>query len=476
MRGLKRLLWTLAVLVVVAAAAGAWWYYAAPRELTVTIFPDFAYRQRSDWKELLKSRIAEVSRIYESQTGLRWKIASIEPDDPINASTDTLDNRRAELAHKRRYGADLLLIVSGSRDGNRLGSVTPFSHAALVVDFTDRSELRNVVTMAHELAHICGAPDEPGTDTLMAPDPRDTRFSARAAKLIHRLRRYDFAQGVDGLQSWGESSAVSALADADRGLFPNPLSQAHQSLALSLANDARYADAIRQQREAVKLEPREPKLRCELAQMLLQNSEVDNAIQALRDGVRVTPDNARLHAMLAAALSKRDREEAIEEYLKAARLDPQNAAYQEVLGSQLVLGMGRVDDAIAAFQEAIRLDPGMVKARDGLIKAQQLKETALADVARLSREAGAARTNWKLYYELGVAESRAANFDGASRAFTKAAELDPRAAQVHTVMALMHYIHGDFAAASAELNRASELGMPPRADFVAALKRKMGPQ
>jgi|SRR5271157_163727 len=470
-RGLRW--WIRVVLVVIAGTAGGWWYgYSSPRELTVSIFPDFIFRQRAGWKALLESRMAEVSRIYETQTGVRWRIASINTGDPINVSTGTLDARRSALERNRTYPADVLLIVTGQREGTRTGSVSPFSHAALVVDFPDGSELRNILTLAHELANLFGAPNEPGANTLMAPEPNDERFSARAAKLIHRLRRYPFAEGAGGLLGSWEGRALSALAEANAGLFPNALSRAHQAIAAALAVDARYTPAIQHMREAVKLEPNSPAPRMDLAFMLLQDTQPDAAIAVLRDGIRVNPNDSRLHGMLASALFGRDREEALDEYREAIRLEPNNADFHAALGEVLVLGMGRVDGAIAAFQEALRLDRENERAREGLAKAQQLKEQALEDAADLSQQASAAKTDDKIYYSLGVAEARAGNFDAATRALAKAMDLNPRSPQPHSVMAVMHYVRGDYAAASAELDKAKALGTPPRRDFLAALQRK----
>jgi tetratricopeptide (TPR) repeat protein len=463
-----------AALTVVAAAAWWWWQSTATRILTVSIFPDYAYRQRPGWKALLESRMAEVSRIYEQQTGVRWKVASIESEDPINGSSAPLDARRAELSYNHSSPADILLIVTGVHEGGRPGSVSPFSHAALVVDFPERSELWNRLSMAHELAHLFGVLHEPGTSTLMAPEPNDTRFSTRAATLIRRLRHYPFREGTAALDGAWNERVLQALTDAGLGLYPNSISQARQAMAAALAIDGHYAPAIRHLREAVKVDPASAPARMELALTLMQDTQPDAAITVLREAIRAIPNNSRMHGILASLLSGKDREEAREEYQTAIRMDPGSADLYEALGSLLTAEGGRIDEAIAAYQDALRLNPELRRAQQGLDRARAIKEQALAEAAQLSLQAEAARTDWNAYYRLGLAQTRGGDCSAAGKSFAKAIALNPRFGAAHSGMAVMDYLRGDYAAALAEVASAKALGIEPSMSFLAAIKRRTG--
>ncbi len=464
--------WVAAALLPIAVVAAWWWHSSRPRTMTVSIFPDYAYRQRPEWKALLESRMEQVARIYGPQTGVRWKLASIETEDAINGSPDRMDARRAELARNRKYPADVLLIVTGIREGKRTGSVSPFSHAGLVVDFPDSSELHNIRVMAQEMAHLFAAPNEPGTSTVMAAEPNDSRFSERAATLIRRLRFYDFRQGTAALEGSSEGLVLKALTEAGAGLNPNALSYAHQVMAAALAMESRFQPAIRHLQEAVKLEPNDPTVRMALALVLMQDTQPDAAIAVLREGVHAAPQSSQAHSMLASLLARKDREEAVDEYQAAIRLDPNSADLYLALGSLLMVEAGRADGAIAAFQAALRLNPGMQRARDGLTGAQAIQAQELAVAAKWSRQAAGARTDWSVYYNLGMAETRSAQFEAASRAFAKASQLNPQSGAPHSGMALMHYIHGDYAAAAAEIDKAKALGTEPPRDLLAAVHRK----
>ena len=462
-----------ALFVLAAVAAGGWWYFSGPREITVLIFPDYAFRQRANWKELLVSRFGEVARIFASQTGVRWKLAGIETEDPINHLGAPLDTRRNELARDTHHPADWLLIVTGMHEPGRTGSITPFSHAGLVVDFPDQSELRNVLITAHEMAHLFGAPQEPGTSTLMAPVPNDTRLSRRAVALIQRLRRFPFRQGTAALKGSWDDAALQALEIANRGLPSNSLSRAHRMIAAALAIDEHYAPAIRHLREAVRIDPASMPVRVELAVTLVRDTQPDAAITVLRDSIRVNPRDSTLHSMLASLLARQDYEAAVDESRTAVQLDPHNAFLQEELGTLLTAGVGRIDEAIAAYQAALRLDPSMERARRGLALAQQFKENARAEAARLSGQADAARSDGNLYYVVGVAQLRAGDLDAAARSFDRTLALNPKAADPHGMLGMLHYIRGDYAGALAELRKAGNLGSPLPQSLMAAIQARM---
>lgn len=481
--------WIGVAALAIAAGAGAWWWWqsARPRTLTVRIFPDFAYRRRPDWKAVLESRMAQVARIYSSQTAVHWMLAGIETEDPINGASAPIDARRTALAANASYQADVLLIVTGIHEGARGGSVSPFSHAALVVDFPDRSEEFNVLNTAHELAHLFGvanqtAAGQPGSGAaqadlakagLMSTEPVDSRFSRKATTLIDSVCGFPFRGGVAGIADAWEPRLVRALVVANQGLFPNPRSRAWQVLAASESLDGLYDPAIRHLRIAAREDPANPAVRIQLAAALIHTSDTDAAMNTLREGIKLAPQNIQMHAMLAAVLARRDREAAMEEYRAAIRLAPSNAELREAVGALFQTG-GQIDPAISAFRDAARLDPQNGRIQAELAGAQAAKTQAIADAARLLAAAERARTDANTYYRLGLAQARAGNYDGAIKALNRAIELDPQSGPPHVSLALVYYIRGAYANASMEVARARALGAQPPADFDIDIERHGG--
>lgn len=461
-------------MIALAAGGGYWlWKHSRPRVITVSLYPDYAFRQHPQWKELLASRTAAASRIFSESTGVQWKIASIETEDPIDTKSDPMDARRTELARNTDKPADVLVIVTGLHEGIRTGSVNPFSHAGVIADFPKRSESQNTLIMVHELAHFFGAPNEPGSNTVMEPEPASGRLSPRATTLIRSMRDYDFHQGVAGLEgSWGPR-ALSALTTAYQGLQPNPAAQANREIASALAVDGRYASAIQHLKDAIKADPRSAPLQVALALVLIQDSQSDAAVAAFREAIRLKPDDAQNHAMLASLLAKRDFESSVAEYQTAIRLNPKNPGLYEALGTLLTSAPGRIDQAIAAFQQALALNPQYLTAQLGLTKAQTLKDTAHQAATRLSQMAATAKTDWNLYYRLGIAEFESGNPDASAKALIRAAELNPQTGKPHNVLALMYFVRGNYAAARGEVEKSRQLGDPAPKELETAVQAKL---
>jgi protein O-mannosyl-transferase len=109
---------------------------------------------------------------------------------------------------------------------------------------------------------------------------------------------------------------------------------------------------------------------------LERNQDYRSAVTLWTDTVSQVPDNPRPHDNLADALLEIGRvPEAVAQYEAALRIDPNDAQAHYNLGGVL-LDAGRTDEAILEYQAAVRSAPGFSWARDNL-------GTALARAGRL---------------------------------------------------------------------------------------------
>lgn len=170
-----------------------------------------------------------------------------------------------------------------------------------------------------------------------------------------------------------------------------------------------------------------------------------------------------------------NKEEAIEEFMTSLRLNPGNAPLYATMGNVLAAGMGHADAAIRAYEDALKLLPGMATAQRGLARAVAAQAQARKDVATLRQQLARNPDLPGANYDLGVVETAAGNFEGATRAFTKAAQLRPEFGPAHASLALLWFLRGDYKAARAEVQSARTAGTFPDTPFIEALARKMPP-
>jgi Flp pilus assembly protein TadD len=460
------------VLASIVLIAGVW-FYLASTVIKVWVYTDYAFRyQHSDWPGLVDSRFQDVNRIYHRNgTGIRWKVLDSSQVDPT-ANIPGLDNRRATMAFHFDRPTDIFVILTGVREGDRAGSVSPFARVAVVADYPDQPESLNARLMARELAYLFGAPYDPALlKNLMAEKPENTRFSGRTAALIRRMRGYPFALGIDGLSqgSW-EKRALAATAEDGTAAHGNPMAHAHTVLGMALINERRTEAALVHFRAAVAADPQDPTARLNLAEAYTRDGQFDPALAQAREAVRLAPNDALAHRALGALLGRNHQPEAALQELQAAiRLEPDNVQNQVLLGFEYAGMFGHLDDAVAALQEAARADPNSLTARRGLQKAETLKQRVESEI---EKERGVLRDNPNdpdAHYRLAKAEARAGDLKDAIRDFQKVVELRPDSGQPHSELAELYLVQGDTATAWAEIRKARALGTEPPPSLIARL-------
>jgi Flp pilus assembly protein TadD len=99
------------------------------------------------------------------------------------------------------------------------------------------------------------------------------------------------------------------------------------------------------------------------------------AIREFREALRLDPESAVTHWHLGAALASYGAtEEALVHLQRSVALDPSNEAAHNDVGAVL-LRQGRVDEAIEHFDRALALDPEFREARVNLDIATRARRT-----------------------------------------------------------------------------------------------------
>jgi tetratricopeptide (TPR) repeat protein len=217
---------------------------------------------------------------------------------------------------------------------------------------------------------------------------------ARELPQAERLLRQVVEGNASHVEAWQELGLTSLdmgkPADAEesfrRAIRLAPASAAtHSDLGIALAQQRKFAEAEQSFREALRLQPDLAAGYNNLGLTLIKQKRLDEAIAAIRRAIELVPTFADAHNNLGLALAARGQVlDSVDCYRQALRFDPHHANAQTNLNRALghtahrppspapppsrnkeyyieqavrFFKEGRFEDAIAAFQEAIRVQP-----------------------------------------------------------------------------------------------------------------------
>jgi len=141
--------------------------------------------------------------------------------------------------------------------------------------------------------------------------------------------------------------------------------RAHNNLAADLLSRGEWEGALRHYREVVRLDPGFAPGRNNYGAALAREHRFSEAIDCYTTALRLEPDYAEAHYNLALVLAVQHRfSEAIPHYTAAASAQHRGITYNN-LGYALA-ALDRLDEAITAYRQAIRLDPKLAEAHANL--------------------------------------------------------------------------------------------------------------
>jgi len=152
---------------------------------------------------------------------------------------------------------------------------------------------------------------------------------------------------------------------------------AHTNLAQNLSHSGRFAEAIAECQEALKIKPDFAAAHNNLGVALLRNKgsgdgalghdgAVDEAIEHYRKALQINPDFTQAHKNLGIVFMRKGlMDEAIAQFQKTLELEPNDAQAEFSLGSAF-LQRREVDEAIAHYQKAVEIRPDYAEARNYL--------------------------------------------------------------------------------------------------------------
>jgi tetratricopeptide (TPR) repeat protein len=443
-----------------------------PRELKLCIATDFGFRSGApNWQDRVRLWLAETNRAFEGSEVI-WTIAGFGEMAP-NVTEGSLDQRRTALTDAPPCGGDVVLGLSANPDRQSNSSVSPFGRTAFVAISRTDSDAIAVIVLSRTLASLFGVSIDART-VVQTDNPEAAVLDAPSLELVRSLRRYDFSKGLVALTPEWERRAADALAKyLDNGRLPRKAA-AHRALALAYADGLRHSASSAHFERAVQAAPDVATLRVEWAMELRADARTEEAIAQLRKAMQLEPENARTYALAGVIFWNAKRiEESIHEMRIATRLEPRNATYQAILGQALSARIGHTEEAAAAFEAALRLNPNEPAAGAGLEFVRMMRGGARLVLSEFEAEVGKNPASAEAHRRLGAALIAAGNNDQAEKSLRHAVQLDPTSGSARLALAKLYYVSRDYSRAYEELQAAIKLGAYPGGAWADAIKRQI---
>lgn len=212
---------------------------------------------------------------------------------------------------------------------------------------------RNLAMVEMLLARKRYAEAEEMLRQALAEDPQDAYALSLLAITLSEQRRFG-----DAVQS-----AQRAI-----GLAPDdPF--CHYAMASVLEDLEKYDDALKAIETAIRLEPNRPSYYARLSSIYLSKRDWKKALQAAEAGRALEPENIACANLQAIALTKLGRkDEAARAIGDALSEDPENAVTHANQGWAMLYANNH-EVALLHFQEALRINPALEWARQGIVEA-----------------------------------------------------------------------------------------------------------
>lgn len=191
----------------------------------------------------------------------------------------------------------------------------------------------------------------------LADDPNDAMAHAFMALCLMQQKQYEPA-------SRSAAQAIGAAPD---------LPFAHYVAASVFQERRRFKEAERAIGEAIRLDPYTAAFHGMAAMLRVAASDWNGALDRATGGLAIDPDDDMCRNARALALVKLGRvNNARTELESSLERNPENAFTHANLG-WAALERGQRDQALESFREALRVDPNMEWARDGMIHSLKMR-------------------------------------------------------------------------------------------------------
>lgn len=191
--------------------------------------------------------------------------------------------------------------------------------------------------------------------------------------------QFNLAEAYGNSPSHGSAKQIEQLRKII-SIAPD-FARAHLALGKALLQGAKVSDAVTELRDATRLDPASGEAHYQLGLALARSGQQEEGAAEVKKGRELSSadernENAEVDISEGqAALQKGELQEAEAKFRHAIKLQPNSPVAQHFLGMALEKE-GNTEDAIAAYQKAVELNPGDLNARQSVTRLKPAEAPA----------------------------------------------------------------------------------------------------
>ncbi len=209
----------------------------------------------------------------------------------------------------------------------------------------------------------------------------------------------------------------------------------HNQLAVALADQGNFEEAIAQFDEALRINPSHADAHANVGVVLFKLGKVDQAIEHWHRALRIDPQLAQVRYNLGLALVARNKpDQAAEQFRAALQVNRHHTQAHNSLG-RLLFRQGRIGEAIDHYRQALQAEPAYESPRCNLAAA--LAEQGYFDeaVKQLRQVLRINPNNAEAYNNLGIIRVKQGQTAEAISHYRRALRIAPDYARAHNNLA-----------------------------------------
>jgi tetratricopeptide (TPR) repeat protein len=313
-------------------------------------------------------------------------------------------------------------------------------------------------------AGIPSAPPELHAQALSQLASIELRAGAGKDALDHAQEAAKLSQTPEVMATLASAQArvgdPNALRTAEDVVKAAPASAAaHGAHGRALAAAGKYDEAIAEFTKALELDPRDYNAQVAKATVLVDAGRGADAEVEARKATTLDPNQGEGFAALGAAMllkEPKNASAAVNEAVNGSFLTPGSAYIQYTVG-RIHEAAGNLGPAGAAYEAAIRIDPGLAKARARLIQMQIWKGDVVGATAEAQKLAESQPNDGDAQLMYGILLLKKSAYADALVPLERAAQRLPRNADAHAALGTTYQYNRQSQDALAEYKQAVEL-------------------